>query len=124
MNTSATWLSATERRSLMRPSPPQNGVAKESLIPAEMTTNIDDLSGGTLKSVPSIGNASLRIGFVHHEDSSPSTTPVVVCSGSTSSSTTVQLPQNSQNGIVYRNMEQRHVKPIEWRIHLAGVKVC
>lgn len=128
MNTSVTWLSTTERRSLMRPScPPQNGAVKEALIPDQMTTNVDD-SITSKNPLQSIGNATLRIGFVHHsEDTNLINSPAVVSAGLVAPNVTAGLCQqqsSSSGGILYRNMEHRHTKPIEWRINLANVKVC
>lgn len=123
-----TWLSTTERRSLMGQSPTQNGAIKETLIPDQMTTNVDD-SITSKKPLQSIGNATLRIGFVHHsEDANLINSPAVVSAGLVAPSVTSGLCQqqsNTPSGILYRNsMEHRHTKPIEWRINLANVKVC
>lgn len=122
MNASVTWMNTTERRSLMRPSPPQNGsTVKETLIPEEMTTNIDVELGGSRKTMPSLSNASLRIGFVHQEDSDQTAAPVIVSSGLAPSPNSggQQQMTGSPSGVLYH----RSSKPTEWRIHLAHVKV-
>lgn len=117
-NTSVTWLSTTERRSLRRPSPTQNGAVKETLIAEEMTTNVDTDLDSSKKLMPSLGNPALHIGFVHQEDV-PGLTTFPVAMSSNSASTLGQQQPCSPEGALH----QRPTKPVEWRVHLASVKV-
>ena len=117
-NTSGTWLSTAERRSLRRPSPTLNGAVKETLIPEEMTTNVDtELLDGSKKMMPSLGNPALRIGFVHQEDAGLSAFPAATAASA--ASTLGQQQPCSPDGVLYH----RPAKPVEWRVHLASVKV-
>ncbi len=125
-NTSGTWLSTAERRSLRRPSPTANGAVKETLIPEEMTTNVDStelLDGGSSKKMmPALGNPALRIGFVHQEEVGLMSSFPVVATASSAAGALVgqQQPQPcSPDGVLYH----RPAKPVEWRVHLASVKV-
>lgn len=125
-NTSGTWLSTAERRSLRRPSPTANGAVKETLIPEEMTTNVDTelLDGGSSskKMMPALGNSALRIGFVHQEEVGLSGFPVVASTASNNAAGALVGQQQqpcSPDGVLYH----RPVKPVEWRVHLASVKV-
>jgi hypothetical protein len=129
-NTSGTWLSTAERRSLRRPSPTANGaVNKETLIPEEMTTNVDStelLDGGSSskKMMPVLGNPALRIGFVHQEDVGLMSGFPVVATASSAAGALVgqqqqQQPCSPEGGVLYH----RPAKPVEWRVHLASVKV-
>ena len=122
MNSSVNWMNPTERRSLMRPSLPLNGtVLKESFIPEEeVTTNLDaEVGGNSRKTMPSLSNTSLRIGFVHQEDAGQ-TAPVVVTSGLVAPHPAIGQQQATglPSGIYHRTS-----KPTEWRIHIAHVKV-
>ncbi|XP_046440100.1 neurotensin receptor type 1-like [Daphnia pulex] len=121
-NTSGTWLSTAERRSLRRPSPTANGAVKETLIPEEMTTNVDTelLDGGSSKKMmPALGNPALRIGFVHQEEVGLSGFPVVSTASNVAGALVGQQQQPcSPDGVLYH----RPAKPVEWRVHLASVK--
>jgi hypothetical protein len=90
---------------------------KETLIPEEMTTNVDTELDSSKKMMPSLGNPALRIGFVHQEDVGPTTFPAATSSNPTS--TLGQQQPCSPDGALY----QRPTKPVEWRVHLAHVKV-
>lgn len=103
----------------MKPSPPQNGIVKESLIPEETTTNVDVEHGVSPKTMLSNGNATLRIGFVHQEETDTTAAPVVGLPLHPAGNFAQPHMSSPSNGAQYA----RHSKPVEWRLHLGHVKV-
>jgi hypothetical protein len=84
-----------------------------------MTTNVDTDLDSSKKLMPSLGNPALRIGFVHQEDVPGLITTFPVAMSSNSASTLGQQQPCSPEGALH----QRPTKPVEWRVHLASVKV-
>ncbi|XP_057374113.1 neuropeptides capa receptor-like [Daphnia carinata] len=118
LNTSGIWLSTAERRSQRRASPaPQNGAVKETLIAEEKTTNVDIELDDSMKMVPSLANAPLRIGFVMQDDAVVNSIPATTPSNTAVAIGKQHPPCSSDVGLHHRT-----TKPAEWRVRLAHVK--